>query len=247
MVNSTLYNSVFGIQNGGRGGKEVAKNVSSLFYEKRELLVKTFANLIFQLGITYYAMEKFSKEEKDGEKDGEKDKYNNGITILVFIYMFAFVIILGLIPMPTWLKFILFCIFSYGGGFIFSGLKRVAGEEVIHTALIGAMSIFAIMFSIGVFVLLSGIRLGFRTGLLLFYGLLFLIIAQLVNNFTAQTSAVSKGLTIFGLILFSFYIIYDTNQILQKNYYGDFITASLDYYLDIINIFTKLVSLNSDN
>ena len=75
MVNSTLYNSVFGIQNGGggRGGKEVAKNVSSLFYEKRELLVKTFANLIFQLGITYYAMEKFSKEDKDGEKDGEKD------------------------------------------------------------------------------------------------------------------------------------------------------------------------------
>jgi FtsH-binding integral membrane protein len=36
--------------------------------------------------------------------------------------------------------------------------------------------------------------------------------------------------------------MYDTNNILQRNYYGDFITASLDYYLDIINIFSGLLS-----
>ena len=128
-----------------------------------------------------------------------------------------------------------------------SNLKVVAGEEVIHTALLGTMSIFGIMFALGVFMLLSGIKLGFKTGLILFYGLLFLIIARLVNYFTAKSSAFAKGLTIFGLLLFSVYIIYDTNTILQKNYNGDFITASIDYYLDIINIFVKLVSLNNDN
>ena len=36
--------------------------------------------------------------------------------------------------------------------------------------------------------------------------------------------------------------MYDTNSILQRNYNGDFITASLDYYLDIINIFSGLLS-----
>ena len=238
MVNTNLYNTFF--SDIKTGGGALSKDLTSLLFEKRDLLVKTFANLIVQLGITYYAMEKFS-EEKD------KDKKSKNVTILVIIYLFAFVIILGFIPMPTWLKLILFCGFSYGAGYLLSNLKVVAGEEVIHTAILGTMSIFGIMFALGLFMLLSGIKLGFRTGLILFYSLLFLIIARLLNYFTAQSSDFAKGLTIFGLLLFSVYIIYDTNTILQKNYYGDFITASIDYYLDIINIFTKLVSLNNDN
>jgi FtsH-binding integral membrane protein len=238
MVNTNLYNTFF--SDIKTGGGSLSKDLTSLLFEKRDLLVKTFANLIVQLGITYYAMEKFS-EEKD------KDKKSKNVTILVIIYLFAFVIILGFIPMPTWLKLILFCGFSYGAGYLLSNLKVVAGEEVIQTAILGTMSIFGIMFALGLFMLLSGIKLGFRTGLILFYSLLFLILARLLNYFTAQSSDFAKGLTIFGLLLFSVYIIYDTNTILQKNYYGDFITASIDYYLDIINIFTKLVSLNNDN
>ena len=54
--------------------------------------------------------------------------------------------------------------------------------------------------------------------------------------------AIVRYLTGFGLILFSIYIVYDTNRILQKDYFGDFVTASLDYYLDIINIFIRLLS-----
>ena len=238
MVNTNLYENFF--SDIKTGGGALSKDLTSLLFEKRDLLVKTFANLIVQLGITYYAMEKFS-EEKD------KDKKSKNVTILVIIYLFAFVIILGFIPMPTWLKLILFCGFSYGAGYLLSNLKVVAGEEVIQTAILGTMSIFGIMFALGLFMLLSGIKLGFRTGLILFYSLLFLILARLLNYFTAQSSDFAKGLTIFGLLLFSVYIIYDTNTILQKNYYGDFITASIDYYLDIINIFTKLVSLNNDN
>lgn len=238
MVNTNLYNTFFsGIKT---GGGLLSKDLTSLLFEKRDLLVKTFANLIVQLGITYYAMNKFSEEK-------EKDKKNKNITILVIIYLFAFVIILGFIPMPTWLKLMLFCGFSYGAGYILSNLKVVAGEEVIHTAILGTMSIFGIMFALGLFMLLSGIKLGFKTGLILFYSLLFLILARLLNYFTAKSSDFAKGLTIFGLLLFSVYVIYDTNTILQKNYYGDFITASIDYYLDIINIFVKLVSLNNDN
>jgi FtsH-binding integral membrane protein len=60
-------------------------------------------------------------------------------------------------------------------------------------------------------------------------------------------SRVSKGLAIFGLGLFSLFVIYDTNQIMQRDYFGDFITASLDYYLEIINIFVKLIRVMEDN
>ena len=54
-----------------------------------------------------------------------------------------------------------------------------------------------------------------------------------------------KIIAIFGLVIFSMYIIYDTNQILQRSYDNDFITASLDYYLDIINIFNNLIIYQS--
>ena len=57
-------------------------------------------------------------------------------------------------------------------------------------------------------------------------------------------SQIHRYLTAIGLVLFSVYIVYDTNTILQKDYYGDFITASLDYYLDIINIFVRLLNYN---
>jgi len=161
--------------------------------------------------------------------------------------MVAFILILAFIPMPAWLKFILFCGFSYCSGRILSNLKSFAGEEVINNALLGTISIFAIMFALGLFMLLSGIKLGIKTGLFLFFCLLILIIARLFNNFTQKSSVMSKSLTIIGIILFAIYIIYDTNTILQKNYDGDFITASLDYYLDTINIFTNLINFNSDS
>jgi len=63
--------------------------------------------------------------------------------------------------------------------------------------------------------------------------------------FMGNYSTFVKGILVFGLALFSVFIVYDTNQILQKDYYGDFITASMDYYLDIINIFVKLVNIMS--
>jgi FtsH-binding integral membrane protein len=239
MVNTNLYNTFF---HGNQRGGSIAKGLSTLLYAKRDLLVKTFANLIFQLGITYYVMEK-TDVSKDKEK---KVKYNYTI-ILIFLYMIAFILVLGFIPMPSWLKFILFCGFSYCSGYILSNLKSFVSEEVINNALLGTISIFAIMFALGLFMLLSGIKLGIKTAIFLFFCLLFLIIARLFNNFTEKSSAISKNLTIIGIILFAVYIIYDTNTILQKNYDGDFITASLDYYLDTINIFTNLVNFNSDS
>ena len=133
------------------------------------------------------------------------------------------------------MKFLLFCAFSYACGYT---LSDIASFDILYDAWIGTVSIFGIMFALGVMMIVSGIRLGVKTGMILFYTLLGLILATLFTT--------SKILTYVGILLFSMYILYDTNQILQKNYNGDFITASLDYYLDILNLFTNLVNLNQD-
>lgn len=215
MANPSIYNSLWRIHQGG----SVTKDLSKLLFEKKELLAMTFANLIVQSFITFYALKKYSTEKKNR-------------SIAVWIGLFGVVILLSVIALPIWLKFLLFCLFSYGWGYTLSDL---ASFDILYNAWIGALSIFAIMFSLGVMMIVSGIRLGIKTGIVLFYSLLALILATLVTN----------KLSIVGIVLFSFYILYDTNRILQKNYYGDFITASLDYYLDILNIMTNLVNVDS--
>ena len=58
-------------------------------------------------------------------------------------------------------------------------------------------------------------------------------------------SIFSRGMNLgtFGTFLFGLFVIVDTNAILQKNYNGDFVQATLDYFLDFIN----LLSFVDDN
>jgi FtsH-binding integral membrane protein len=220
MVDQTLYNTIWGIQKGGS-----VKRISALFFEKRELLVKTFANLMVQGLITFYAMKKYAKE-----------KPNRILHFLVMLSTVIIILVLSLTSLPSWIKFGLFCLFSYGWGYTLSTLIPRFGEEAIHIAILGALGIFGIMFFIATTMLLTGIQLGFRTGAFLFFCLFALIIANLIQWLTSTTST---WVSIFAIVLFAVYIVYDTNMILQKNYYGDFITASIDYYLDILNLFVK--------
>jgi FtsH-binding integral membrane protein len=161
-------------------------------------------------------------------------------------YLQILIVILALVPMPSWLKFIIFCGFSAVWGYMFSTLRQVVGEDAVKMAMTGTISIFALMFAFGLGLILSGIQLGYKFGLMLFYFLLILLLIRIVQLFIPSSSLTKKIITICSLLLFSVYIVYDTNSILQRNYYGDFITASMDYYLDIINIFVNLLSFGRD-
>ena len=211
--------------------------LSQLFNEKKQLLVSIFANLIVQLGITYYVMEKI-QISKD-------NKLLNNFFIL-FIFQVSIILALVFLPIPIFMKFILFSVFSFSFGIMLSHIKDKVGPDIIKFALLGTVSIFAVMFSIGTYLIMSGIKLGYKTAIFLFYSLLLLILVRLFSLFT-KSSQLTKILSFIGLIIFSGYIIYDTNAILQRNYNGDFIRGSLDYYLDIINIFLDLININSSN
>jgi FtsH-binding integral membrane protein len=232
MANSSLYNLLYKGQSGGSKIKSKFSNFSTLLNGKKEFLIMIFANLITQLGITYYVM-------------NNTENVTKGIKYwILVITTFVIIYFLALVPMPSWLKFILFSVFSYIWGILLASFKlKINDDGLINMAMLGSIGIFAIMFLIGGVLLATGIQLGLKTGFFLFISLLLLIIAQIFSLFHRSTILV-KTLAAIGIVIFSGYIIYDTNTILQRNYYGDFITASLDYYLDILNIFTKLVLLN---
>lgn len=231
---SNIHDTVFGIKNIMRGGSSM--NITQIIYNKKEFLVKIFATLLTQLGITYYIMTNYQRKD-------DKNKWIPSPWILMFLSLFI-IIILAIIPMSTMMKLIIFTIFSSITGLLFSYLMAIVNPNIVKAAVIGTMGIFASFFLIGLLLLASGIVLGLRTGLVLLFALLILIISMVLNIYMGGQNEFSKYLTGIGLALFSLFIVYDTNRILQKEYYGDFVTASLEYYLDIINIFIRLLNFN---
>jgi FtsH-binding integral membrane protein len=234
MVNSSLYNRLFQ-PSSLIGGKAKNVNIFNILFQKKELLIMIFANLIVQFGITYYVFLKTNASKITGTNK-----------VFIIIGVFALLIVIGLVPMPNWLKIILFCLFSYLQGLFLSSIKTVANQQMIQTAIVGAISVFALMFAFGLGLLTFGVALTSRFGLFLSVALLVLIIVQIVSIFAGTMPTAQKILAFISLIVFSIYVIYDTNRILQRNYYGDFITASMDYYLDILNIVLDILTLNTN-
>jgi len=235
MANSSIYNTLFGGMKSG-GGKKDISDMLSLIVSKKEFFILIFANLIAQLGITYYIMQKTPAADK------------NAINFwILFGVQIILIFVLVLVPMPSWMKFLVFSVFSYTFGLSLARLKTKYDPAMIQAAIMGTIGIFGAMMAFGAFLIMSGIKLTYHFGLALLYALLLLIIVRIVFMFIPSSSGTKRYLTIFSLLLFSVYIIYDTNSILQRNYFGDFITASLDYYLDIINIFVNLLSYNNSN
>lgn len=207
-------------------------NLVKLMYNKKEFLILVFSNLLVQLGITYY----ISQQTND-------NKINFWLLLISQIIVF---LILILIPMNMYLKFILFCLYSYITGLIFRIIQNKYDKQAIQSVLVSTMAIFGIMCATGLTLLLGGIKLGIKFGAFLFWSLLTLIILQIVLLFNKGLSNLRKIVTFIGIMIFSVYIVFDTNVILQRNYNGDFITASLDYYLDIINLFLNLLGSNNE-
>ncbi len=224
-VTSNLYDTVFNVKKIMYGGNSILQ----IMKEKRVFLFKVFLNLLVQLAITYYVMT------------------NTFLPIPIWITalaIFVILIIIAFVPMPMYIKFFLFSIFSFLMGMLLSqGIKGV-DSSAIQFALIGVACIFIAMLFAGIILLMLGIKLGYYTFMFLSFGLLFAILLSILRLFKAFAIHINQvGLSIGMIFLFSIYIIYNTQQILRRDYAGDFITASMDYYLDIINIFIRLLDL----
>jgi FtsH-binding integral membrane protein len=218
-----VLSSIFADQK-GIGQKGGSADIATLIIKNRGFLAKIFTNLLVQLAITYYVMENFPVPE---------NKW------LYFFGSIGLLLVISATNLPYWAKFFVFVLFSYALGRLSAKYKKKYGEEVIRNGILGAMGIFAIMFVVGALVPV----LGYRVGQGLFYALLALLIARIVSD---KGSNYQKWLSGAGIGIFGLYVAYDTNNILKRaDYYqGDFITASMDYYLDIINLVQNVMHVN---
>lgn len=217
------------------GGGNISKwQLGSLIKEKSGFLAAVFSSLIFQLCLVFAIIKFIPNDEPFVHSIKKYD-------VLLFIIQLILIVCMSIIPMPMILKFILFTLFSAITGFVLKVSLQKVSPEIIESALIATAVIFVTFLVFGLIISGFDIDLGFLA-LLLFGLLLFIVIVSVIMLFMKTSSAFKKGITVMTLILFSVFIVFDTNQILQRDYDGDFITASLDYFLDILNIFVNLVS-----
>lgn len=186
---------------------------------KAVFLSKVFAHLILQSLIAYTSA-KTIIENKELSDSVARNMLLYVIGYVVAILAFAF-------SRNIITKFVFFTILSILTGIFWSR----TGDGNVKEALMDAVSIFIGMFVLGVITHLLGYDLRVL-GPVLFVGLVALILARLFTG--ASYSKIVVG-------LFALFVVYDTNVILSRNYGNDFVSASFDYFVDILNIFGGLV------
>ncbi len=114
-----------------------------------------------------------------------------------------------------------------------AGNGAVIGNAFLMTSvLFGALSLFAI-----------NSKSDYSSwGKPLFITLIVVIIASLINIFVLQSPMMSVIVTAGILILFSFFTIYDTQNI-ANGAYDSPVDAAVSLYLDFLNMFTALLQL----
>ncbi|MCX8086406.1 MAG: Bax inhibitor-1 family protein [Rhodocyclaceae bacterium] len=80
-----------------------------------------------------------------------------------------------------------------------------------------------------------------KLGQFLFAGVILILLAALANAFF-QIPALALAISALAVVIFSAYILYDINRIVQGGE-DNYITATLAVYLDIYNVFASLLNL----
>jgi modulator of FtsH protease len=78
-------------------------------------------------------------------------------------------------------------------------------------------------------------------GKFLFVGLIMLLVGGLINIFVGSTAGMI-ALSMVSIGIFSAYMLYDIKQIIDGGE-TNYISATLNLYLDIINVFQSLLAL----
>lgn len=175
--------------------------------KKIPFMASVFGHLIFQLFVTF---------------QGTKNKVPESQRFLYWGASVVLSLILFLTRFPLPVKVMLFSAMAYISGMVMNDVKDVR-EAIIETA-----TIFASMFVAGVLTVRMGYKLD-TLGTVLTVALVGVLIARLMKPKRSYGKILS--------IIFALLVVYDTNSILQKNYGGDYVNASLDYFLDVETLF----------
>ena len=108
--------------------------------------------------------------------------------------------------------------------------------------LISVLVLFIITSLIGYALYVCNIKIAFL-GIILLYALIALIITFCVTLFIDIPDILYKIGLICGIMLFSVYIVYNTNMIVQDDYNGDILDGAVQLYLNVFNIFIETGAL----
>ncbi|SMB27776.1 Uncharacterized membrane protein VC_1358 [Sterolibacterium denitrificans] len=132
--------------------------------------------------------------------------------------------------------------FTFFMGLMLSNILRVAlgfsnGGMLIAMAAGGTGTIFAVLAGVAATTKrdFSGI------GKFVFAGLILVLVAALANAFL-QIPVLALAISAVAIMVFSAYILYDINRIVQGGQ-TNYISATLAVYLDVYNIFTSLLHI----
>ncbi len=132
--------------------------------------------------------------------------------------------------------------FTFFMGLMLSRILQVAlgfsnGGNLIAMAAGGTGAIFVTLAGVA-----STTKRDFSNiGKFLFGGVILLLVASVANIFF-QIPAMSLAISAIAVVIFSAYILYDINRIVQGGE-DNYITATLAIYLDVYNIFVNLLNL----
>ena len=184
-----------------------------------------FGHLIFQIFVAYRAAETTSGNAY--MKDIARSN-----ALLIGIVGLALVLLLSLVRLPIPIKVAVFSLLAYISGMALHNVPN------LQEALLEVVGIFIGMLVAGIFTVQMGYKLDIL-GQILFFSLLTILIARVINIYVRRTRVEERNSIVPSrilTILFALFVVYDTNKILQRNYSGNFVNASLDYFLDIFNL-----------
>ena len=189
--------------------------------KKIPFMAGVFGHLIFQIFVAYRAAEATSRNAY--MKDIARSN-----ALLIGVIGLVILLLLTLLRLPVPVKVLLFTMLAYIAGMTLHNVPN------LQEALLETVGIFIAMLVAGIFTVKMGYRLDLL-GQILFFSLLTILIARIINTYVRRKSGSLVPSKIIS-ILFALFVVYDTNKILQRNYGGNFVNASLDYFLDIINL-----------
>ena len=213
------------------------KQFNSLLIKKQNLLGCIFSTLLLQVIITTLVFLYFYQQKILTQS------YSFLSIFLLLLFDIFLIYVMTTFNISFSLRFLIFIIFSIIQG-IFLGISlKYVDKSILISSLLSTIFLFLSLLIIGFGIVYLKINLSWFGGFL-FFALLSLIFFQIISIFIPPSNLSIKLMTTFALLIFSGFILYDTNNILLKfnnsNKGVDCIRGALEYYLDIINIFINL-------
>jgi hypothetical protein len=182
-------------------------------HPKLPFLGQVFLNLIFQCSLAL-SLARNPLVEESARRN----------MLAYFIGSIGVILALAFAKASTPVRFIMLTLFSTLTGALMSLNKpsTEALEEVVR--------VFVALLVVGA--LSAALGLDLRT----MYIVLFVALLALLFSRALTGMKMAK----LGAFLFGLFVVVDTNAILQKNYEGDVVQATLDYFLDFVNLLSMM-------